>query len=445
MATRMQNLAPIDYMSVYGDQSSNRFMNAFQSGALAKQAVQAIEQETAAQELKKQYEVDLRNAIEKPNAKTFAELTLKYPSQREAFSQSWKTLSKDQQDNEFLIGSKAFVALNNGNVDAAKEIVSQQITAAENSGQPTDKYKAMLTTLDSDPKIVQSQLGLILSNVDPEKWSGIAKESRESTLFPILQKQKMAELSKAGSEAQKAGIEAKYADKFAILDLEKKAVDLGLTKQQTNKVIAENKKLGLESAKAVMELEALEKSGGLDPTKKFDFEKKLRDEFITRTKDYNEMGVTIDKIKSSAQSNTGPGDVALITGFMKMLDPGSVVRETEFATARDTAGLVERLQNNLNKARSGQFLQTTQRKEFVALAQQYYDAAKKKADKDKQALNTVVKNYKLTPENVFGPEATDPTQETNVETVTVQGTQYTRPPNYSDIQWNAYKKAMGVQ
>jgi len=438
-------VAPINYMGVYGQQSANPFMSGLQSGALAKQAVDTAIAERNAIELQKQYSVDLQNALQNPTAKGFAELTLKYPSQREAFKQSWETLSKDQQSNEFLVGSQAFNAIGSGNVDVAKDLINKQIVAAENAGQPTDKYKAMLTTLDSDPKIVQSQLGLILSNVDPAKWSGIAKESRESTLFPILQKQKMAELSKAGSEAQKAGIEAKYANQFAILDLEKKAADLGLTQQQTNKVIAENKKLGTESAKAVMELEALEKSGGLDPTKKFEQEEKLRKEFTTRNKIYDELGLTYNNINASSKAKSGPGDVALITGFMKMLDPGSVVRETEFATARDTAGLFTNLKNVLSKVESGQFLSEAQRKDFVSLAKQYFDAAKQKSDKDKKALGAVVKNYKLNPDNVFGPETTEPTQDTNVSSITVQGTKYTRPSNFSDIQWNAYKKAMGVQ
>ena len=438
-------VAPINYMGVYGQQSANPFMSGLQSGALAKQAVDTAIAERNAIELQKQYSVDLQNALQNPTAKGFAELTLKYPSQREAFKQSWETLSKDQQSNEFLVGSQAFNAIGSGNIDVAKDLINKQIVAAENAGQPTDKYKAMLTTLDSDPKIVQSQLGLILSNVDPAKWSGIAKESRESTLFPILQKQKMAELSKAGSEAQKAGIEAKYANQFAILDLEKKAADLGLTQQQTNKVIAENKKLGTESAKAVMELEALEKSGGLDPTKKFEQEEKLRKEFTTRNKIYDELGLTYNNINASSKAKSGPGDVALITGFMKMLDPGSVVRETEFATARDTAGLFTNLKNVLSKVESGQFLSEAQRKDFVSLAKQYFDAAKQKSDKDKKALGAVVKNYKLNPDNVFGPETTEPTQDTNVSSITVQGTKYTRPSNFSDIQWNAYKKAMGVQ
>jgi hypothetical protein len=37
------------------------------------------------------------------------------------------------------------------------------------------------------------------------------------------------------------------------------------------------------------------------------------------------------------------------------------------------------------------------------LAQKYLDSAQKKADEDKKALGVVVKNYRLNPENVFGP------------------------------------------
>ena len=92
---------------------------------------------------------------------------------------------------------------------------------------------------------------------------------------------------------------------------------------------------------------------------------------------------------------------------MKMLDPGSVVRETEFATARDTAGLFTQLQNRLEKAQNGQLLSAAQRNEYVSLAKKYLDSAQKKADEDKKALGVVVKNYRLNPENVFGPEMTE--------------------------------------
>ena len=215
----------------------------------------------------------------------------------------------------------------------------------------------------------------------------------------------LAEAKLATANAQKAQIDAKYAEQGFLADLKKKAADLKLTDAQTGSALASTKKLGYESQKAGLELEALKASGGLDPVKSFEQEEKLRKEYQGRTKVYGELGTTYQNMQSSAAAKTGPGDIALITGFMKMLDPGSVVRETEFATARDTAGLYERLKNQATKLESGQLLglDSKQRNEYVNLAKQYLDSSQKKAGEDKKALGVVVKNYKLNPENVFGP------------------------------------------
>lgn len=244
------------------------------------------------------------------------------------------------------------------------------------------------------------------------------------------------------AEANSKTIEARYAEQVAKDAIKKRAADLGLTQAQTGSALATTRKLGVESQKAALELEALKATGGMDPAKTFDQEEKLRKEYQTRTKVYGEIGTTFQNLKASSDAKTGPGDIALITGFMKMLDPGSVVRETEFATARDTAGLYTRLENSLKKAESGQFLQPKQREEFVNLANEYYKSAQKKAAEDKKALGVVVKNYKLNPENVFGAEqAPSPPLPTSA---TVGGQTYQRPASFTDAQWSDYLKANGV-
>lgn len=254
-----------------------------------------------------------------------------------------------------------------------------------------------------------------------------------------------AEAALAKAQADTAAIKLEYVRTNEVLDVQTKGEQLGLTRAQIGSALATTKKLGVETQKAALELEALKATGGVDPAKVFDQEEKLRKEYQSRTKVYGELGSTYANIASSAQAQTGPGDIALITGFMKMLDPGSVVRETEFATARDTAGLYTRLENSLKKAENGQFLQAKQRNEFVSLAKQYLDSAQKKAGEDKKALGVVVKNYKLNPENVFGPETVAPPETPSPNSVTVNGQTYTRPANFTDAQWSAYKQSMGVQ
>jgi hypothetical protein len=218
------------------------------------------------------------------------------------------------------------------------------------------------------------------------------------------QELRVAQVAKEKALGQSAQVTADFARENALADLKKKSADLGLTNAQTNSALATTRKLNTEISKAVLELEALKATGGVDPDKKFTQEEKIRKEWQGRSKVYGELGGIYSNLKSSADAKTGPGDIALITGFMKMLDPGSVVRETEFATARDTAGLFERLTNQATKIQSGQLfaLDSKQRQEYVALAKQYLDAAEKKAEQEKKDLGIVVKNYKLNPENVFG-------------------------------------------
>ena len=104
---------------------------------------------------------------------------------------------------------------------------------------------------------------------------------------------------------------------------------------------------------------------------------------------------------ASAKIGEGLGDVALITSFMKMLDPGSTVRESEFAVARDTSGLYTSLENAANKAKTGEFLNANQRKTFVTLAKQYLQAAETDGKKTRKSMEGIVERLGLNPADVF--------------------------------------------
>lgn len=74
-------------------------------------------------------------------------------------------------------------------------------------------------------------------------------------------------------------------------------------------------------------------------------------------------------------------DIALIFSFMKTLDPGSTVREGEFATAQNAAGVPERIINIYNKARTGKFLTDEQRKDFINTARLNLQGLQKEAQR----------------------------------------------------------------
>lgn len=408
---------PINYLGMMPKRDLGaRFLEGLKIGGALGELEQAEQQRTAAAELKAKYATDLKVLLQNPSMSAFNEFALKYPSQREVIKDVAGRFSQEQLDNEFDIGAQVAVSLENQNPDVALNIVEKTIQARKTAGLPTTTYDQIQQILSNteDPDRVNKAKAITnfsLTLLNPEKFGKVVSALEAQELRP-------EKLLKLKEEVKKYGEE------------------IGLTKEQIKEVRARTKKLSTEQQKAVLELEALKATGGVDPAKKFDQEAKIRGEYQKRTGQYQELKGTFENINSSAAAQTGPGDIALITSFMKMLDPGSVVRETEFATARDTAGLYAQLENNLKKAKDGQFLNPKQRGEYVSLARQYLGAAERQAKQEENNLRVVVKNYKLNPENIFGAGR---------ESVVVNGVTYERPAGFTDEQWMSYKRSQGVQ
>lgn len=78
-----------------------------------------------------------------------------------------------------------------------------------------------------------------------------------------------------------------------------------------------------------------------------------------------------------ATEPTGAGDIALLTSYMKVLDPGSTVREGEFATAEQAGGAPDWVRNTYNKLLTGERLNPEQRKQFKSQAAGFLDARRR--------------------------------------------------------------------
>jgi hypothetical protein len=111
--------------------------------------------------------------------------------------------------------------------------------------------------------------------------------------------------------------------------------------------------------------------------KGFENEMKLSSSFKQEPiyKDFSDMRSAFGQVVSSLSQGTPIGDVAGATKIMKLLDPGSVVRESELAIAMEASGRMDRLQNYFKNMMSGQKLTPTQRDDFKALANELYAAA----------------------------------------------------------------------
>jgi len=112
---------------------------------------------------------------------------------------------------------------------------------------------------------------------------------------------------------------------------------------------------------------------GLNPTQRAGIEGGLRKEFTAVTKDFRTIGSAFEKILSGAENPSAASDLSLIFNFMKMLDPGSVVRESEFKNAESSGSFSEGVQNTLSKFWDGERLTTT-RADFLGQAMKIYES-----------------------------------------------------------------------
>lgn len=92
-------------------------------------------------------------------------------------------------------------------------------------------------------------------------------------------------------------------------------------------------------------------------------------------KEFAGMDTAHKQVTSAIQQGTPIGDTAAATKIMKLLDPGSVVRETELGMAMAATGKMDRLKNFMDLYISGKKLTDNQRKEFQSLADELYNAA----------------------------------------------------------------------
>ena len=100
---------------------------------------------------------------------------------------------------------------------------------------------------------------------------------------------------------------------------------------------------------------------------------KWRGEFAKMTGTERGIAEGYSKLRAASakgvQTMTAADDMAMIYGFMKMQDPGSTVREGEYATAEQATGVDGRVLQLYNKAKDGTKLTPEMRAEFLATAQ----------------------------------------------------------------------------
>lgn len=212
---------PIDYLGLLPQVDLGQsLLSGVQAGSAFRQAIDQRKAQEAAQLRQEQFSADLQNALANGgDARVWAAMTAKYPDMREAFKQSWELNSQDQKDAEFGAGTQVYSALRQNRPDVAIQTIDENIEALRNSGRDTKSLENIRAQIERDPKTATGYVGLVLSSLEPEKWGKIAGEARAEEAAPF-------ELSEKVSKAQKAAVDARFAESNAAQDLAKKGWDI---------------------------------------------------------------------------------------------------------------------------------------------------------------------------------------------------------------------------
>lgn len=133
----------------------------------------------------------------------------------------------------------------------------------------------------------------------------------------------------------------------------------------------------------------------------------LRKEFISQSSDFVKVRDSWNRIKASAENPSPAGDLAMIFNYMKVLDPGSVVRESEFATAAQTGAYGERIKAAVGRVIQGNRLSDEMRNDFKDRAKKLYEEQEKSHNKLREEYDRLSTGLGVEPSHVIIDYAED--------------------------------------
>lgn len=150
-------------------------------------------------------------------------------------------------------------------------------------------------------------------------------------------------------------------------------------------------------------LQVREEKKPLGGTSKFDAEQSLRKEFTAQSKVFIDVRDSFARIEASSKDPSAAGDLALIFNYMKMLDPASVVRESEFAQAAATGAWGERIAAAAARIIEGKRLSDEMRSDFVDRSKRLMQRQIAQHELRKAFFSEQAGEFGLDPKNIVSP------------------------------------------
>ena len=228
-------MGPIDY-SIDVQTPFQSALQGYQAGAAIRNDQQQMQQQQAAAEQQKLLQGLVAKAA-RPGATSddFQAVIMADPKHAEAYTKAWATKNTAQQQALASDVLQWGAAIKSGKPEIAYEQMIQRADAMDASaGAPTPESKGLRTQAQVLKEHPQSALGqfqaMLAANPNGKDaaatLASFGGEARAEALQPGLVKEGAAKADKAVADATKAGIDAKYAEQGAVLDLKKKGWDI---------------------------------------------------------------------------------------------------------------------------------------------------------------------------------------------------------------------------
>jgi hypothetical protein len=130
-------------------------------------------------------------------------------------------------------------------------------------------------------------------------------------------------------------------------------------------------------------------------------EGKLRDDYRKESQNFITVRDSYQRMETAATSANGAGDLSMVYGLMKMLDPGSTVREGEYANAAQVGGPAQQWLNTYNRLVAGDKLPDAARAQIMGEARKLMTVQQTNQGKIDRYYTDLSGRYRLNPQNVL--------------------------------------------
>lgn len=172
-------------------------------------------------------------------------------------------------------------------------------------------------------------------------------------------------------------------------------------------------------------------------------EDKLRDDYRSESKEFVNVRNAFGRILSVEP--TAAGDLSLIFNYMKMLDPGSVVRESEYENAAQSGAFGERVKAAYLRYKSGERLTESMREDFKTQANNLYQTQSDNQSYVMEEFKNLAEEYGMKPSRIvqnYGSPIEDKLLEIELKSLPLNELATLDLSQYSEKQLDIIKKVI---